>query len=145
MLIRLYIEEVLDKYEKAILKNFSAEMSFSEGVKNLWLNAFHYMSSNKHAFVLIQYGKSSPLLNKAYQSYSISEGQYFKPIRLFIDLHIGRQTIHPMPYDIYKAILFAPIFDLMQEYFDYQIRPDQIITEDRMIQCADVIIKGIMI
>src|ERR1700748_1747639 len=62
LLIKLFIEEVLGAYEKAIIENFDPEMDFVTGVRTLWLNAFRYFKDNKHAFTLLQYGKSSPLL-----------------------------------------------------------------------------------
>ncbi len=50
LLIKLFIEEVLGAYEKAILEDFNDAMNFTEGVKKLWLNGFRYLKNNKPAF-----------------------------------------------------------------------------------------------
>src|ERR1700743_2997023 len=46
-LIKLFIEEVLAAYEKAVLESFNPDMDFVEGLKKLWLNAFRYLTNNK--------------------------------------------------------------------------------------------------
>src|ERR1700712_4579030 len=57
LLIKLFIEEVLGTYEKAVLEKFDPDMDFAEGVKKIWLNAFRYLKNNKPSFALIQHGK----------------------------------------------------------------------------------------
>ncbi len=144
LLIKLFIEEVLGAYEKAILENFNPEMDFAEGVKKLWMNAFGYFKNNRHAFVLIQYGKSSPLLNKAYQEKNIREGDYFGPILHFLELNTAKGIIRNFPHEVNRALLFSPVNDLVNEYFDYQDRPTQIITEKVLLECCDVVVKGML-
>ncbi|WP_184545657.1 TetR/AcrR family transcriptional regulator [Mucilaginibacter sp. FT3.2] len=145
LLIKLYIEEVLGDYEKALLENFHSEMDFAEGIKKIWLNSFRYLSANRHAFALILYGKSSPLLNRAYQQKNIAEGDYFKPIRSFLELNKVRGIITDFPHDVYRALLFSPLFDLVTEYFDHMDRPRQIITEQTLASCCEAVIKGMLI
>jgi AcrR family transcriptional regulator len=143
LLIKLYIDEVLHEYEKAVLKGFSPDMGFAEGVKKLWLNAFHYLKANKHSFALMQYGKSSPLLNKAFQERNIKQGDHFSPILQFHQKQIAVGIIKDLPFDVHRALLFSPLIDLMKEYFDYTERPKQIITEDIIIECCEAVVKGI--
>ena len=145
LLIKLFIEEVLGAYEKAVLENFNPEMDFATGLKKLWLNGFGYLSNNRHAFALIQYGKSSPLLNKAYQQKNIKEGDFFAPIHRFWQLKVEASIIKNFPFDVTRALLFAPVLDLVSEYFDYQQRPKQVITEDVLLTCCEVLIKGMLI
>ena len=143
-LIKLFIEEVLGAYESAILENFSSTMDFTEGVKKIWLNAFRYLKDNKPSFALIKYGKSSPLLNKAYQQKNIKQGDYFSPVHTFFELNIAAGIIKNFPHDVLRALLNAPLIDLVSEYFDYQERPQQIITEDMLMECCEAIIKGVL-
>jgi TetR/AcrR family transcriptional repressor of multidrug resistance operon len=145
MLVKLYIEEVLEAYETAILINFKDNMNFAEGVKKLWLNAFNYFKANRHSFSLIQYGKSSPLLNRAYQQKNIKQGDYFAPIHRFIIRHVEAGTIRDLPFDVQRALLFSPALDIINEYFDHLDRPKQIITEDVIMQCCEVVIKGMLL
>lgn len=144
-LIKLFIEEVLGAYEKAILENFNPEAGFAEGVKKIWLNAFHYLKNNRHSFALIQYGKSSPLLNKAFQQKNIKEGQFFAPIHRFLELNVKAGIINNFPLQVHRALLFSPMLDLVNEYFDYQDRPKQIITEKVILACCESVIKGMLI
>ncbi len=144
LLIKLFIEEVLGAYEKAVLENFDPNADFAEGVKKLWLNGFHYLKNNRHAFALIQYGKSSPLLNKAYQEKNIKEGDFFAPIHQFLEYNIAAGVIKDFPHEVLRALLFSPIIELVNEYFDYMDRPKQIITEETLLACCEVVTKGIL-
>lgn len=144
LLIKLFIEEVIGDYEKAILEKFKPDMDFALGVKKIWQNIFHYLKNNRHSFVLLQYGKSSPLLNKAFQQANIEEGQFFAPIHQFLALNIEKGIIKKFPQEVLRALLFSPILELVNEYFDYQDRPKQIITEKVLSECCDAVIKGML-
>lgn len=144
LLIKLFIDEVLGAYEQALLKDFDAEMSFENGVKKIWLNAFGYFTTNRPHFALIQYGKSSPLLNKAFKQRNIKEGQFFAPVHRFLEKNIADGTITNLPREAHRAMLFAPLLDLVNEYFEYQERPQQIITEKLLLQCCNAVIKGML-
>ncbi|RZM19017.1 MAG: TetR/AcrR family transcriptional regulator [Pedobacter sp.] len=144
LLIKLFIDEVLGTYEKAVLAGFSPDMAFAEGVQQLWLNTFRYLSTNRHAFSLLQHGKASPMLNRAFQKANIAEGQFFAPIHDFLTRQATEGTIRNFPTDVHRALLFAPLLDLVNEYFDYQDRPEQIITESVILACCDAVTKGMM-
>ncbi|MGN8057612.1 TetR/AcrR family transcriptional regulator [Pedobacter sp. 22163] len=144
LLIKLFIEEVLGNYEKAILENFDPKMAFADGMKRLWLNTFRYLTNNKPAFSLIRYGKSSPLLNKAFQEKNIQQGAFFAPIHTFLKTNVQAGLIADLPHDVHIALLFSPIQDLVAEYFDHLDRPVQIITEEVILTSCEIIIKGIL-
>jgi TetR/AcrR family transcriptional repressor of multidrug resistance operon len=112
-------------------------------VQHLWLNAFNHLIYNQPHFALMQYGKSSPLLNQAFQQGNIRQGDYFAAIHQFLQRHIEQGTIPRFPMDIYRALLFSPLIDLINEYFDYQGRPQQIISEEVILSCCQLIIKGL--
>lgn len=143
-LIKLFIEDVLGAYEKAVLANFSPELDFAEGVKIIWLNTFRYLTANRPSFALLQYGKSSPLLNQAYQKAGIREGQYFAPVHRFLAFHTAAGLIRNFPTDVHRALLLSPLLDLVNEYFDYQTRPVQLITEELVLACCEAVTKGLL-
>lgn len=145
LLIKLFIDEVLGNYEKQTLLNFSPEMGLEEGLKLLWSNVFRYLTANRHAFALLRYGKSSPLLNKAFRERDIKEGDYFAPIHSFLNQKIQKGLIKKLPVDIYRIILFSPLIEMVAEYFDHLDRPKQLITPKILNQCLDVLIKGIIL
>ncbi|MFT3823306.1 MAG: TetR/AcrR family transcriptional regulator [Chitinophagaceae bacterium] len=144
LLIKLFIEEVLGNYESAALAGFDEKMDFAKGIKKIWLNTFSFFKNNKPSFALLQYGKSSPLLNKAYQQNNIEDGDFFAPVHNFLKHHIAAGTILKLHKDVYKALLFSPLHDLINEYFDYAERPKQIITEKVLLECCDAVIKGVL-
>jgi|ERR1700722_2323485 len=144
LLIKLFIDEVLEVYERAVLENFSESMELGAGVKRVWLNAFHFFIRNKPAFVLMQYGKSSPFLNKAFQERDIREGQFFSPVHRFLAQQASLGVIRDFPFEVHRALLFAPLLDLVNEYFEHADRPKQIITEKLILDCCDVTIKGLL-
>jgi AcrR family transcriptional regulator len=144
MLVKLFVDEVIGAYEKAALENFSVAMNFAAGIKLIWQNCFAYFKLNKHAFSLFQYGKSSPLLNKAYKERNIAEGQYFAPIYAFLKRHADAGVIKHFPIEVYRALLFAPMLDLVNEYFEHLDRPKQVITDELFSQSCDAVIAGIL-
>jgi AcrR family transcriptional regulator len=143
LLIKLFIDEVLGPYEAHALANFDPRLPLAEGLKRIWMNVFTYLTANRPAFALLQYGKSSPLLNKAFKERNIKEGDYFGPIHRFIKYQIQQGVIRNLPVDIYRAILFSPLLDLVGEYFDHLDRPKQIITPKALEQCLEILINGI--
>jgi TetR/AcrR family transcriptional repressor of multidrug resistance operon len=145
LLVKLFIEEVLGAYEAAVLKNFSPDMDFAEGVRKIWLNAFRYFKNNRHSFALMQYGRFSPLLNKAYQEKNIQEGDFFTPVHRFLERQVAKGIIRNFPHEVHRALLFSPALDLVNEYFDYEERPRQIITEKMLLACCEAVIKGMLI
>ena len=144
LLVKLFIDEVLGAYETAVLENFSESMDLTSGVKCVWLNAFRYFIRRKPAFVLMQYGKSSPLLNTAFQERDIREGQFFAPIHRFLAIQVSKGVILDLPFEVHRALLFAPLLDLINEYFEHAGRPQQIITEKLILDCSVITIKGLL-
>ncbi|MBO9699040.1 MAG: TetR/AcrR family transcriptional regulator [Sporocytophaga sp.] len=143
LLIKLFIDEVLGTYEKAVLEGFDEAMDFETGVRKMWLNTFRYFKSNRQAYVLMQYGKSSPLLNKAFKERNIKEGQFFAPVHRFLKQNAKARIIKNFPNEVHRALIFSPLLDLINEYFEYKDRPKQIITEKVILECCEAIIKGI--
>jgi AcrR family transcriptional regulator len=143
-LVKLFINDVLEPYEQAVLKDFSESMDFAAGVKKIWMNTFQYLKNNRPAFAIIQYSRSSPLLNKAYQQQNIRQGQFFAPIHRFIAANIKAGVIKNFPFDVYRAMVFPVLLELVSEYFDYTERPKQIITEKMLLECCTAVIKGMM-
>jgi TetR/AcrR family transcriptional repressor of multidrug resistance operon len=144
LLVKLFIDEVLCPYEKAVLENFNESMDFTDGVRLLWLNTFRYLKGNRPAYSLMQYGRSTPLLNKAFQERNIQQGQFFAPIHRFLGFHLKRGLIVKRHPDVQRALLFSPLLDLIGEYFDHSARPRQIITEKVILECSEVVIKGMI-
>ena len=144
-LVKLFIGEVLGAYEKASLEGFDPKMELSEGVEKLWLNGFAFLKDNRPFFSLMLYGKSSPLLNKAFQKLGIKEGDYFSPVHRFLERHTASGSIPDLPFQVQRALISAPFYDLMIEYFDYLDRPVQIISEDTIRSCAQIVAKGMKI
>ena len=143
-LVKLFIEEVLGAYEKALLVNFNEDMDFVQGVKTIWLNAYRYLTGNRHHFALMQYGTSSPLLTKAFMAAGIKQGEFFKPIHHFIDRNIKAEIIVKLPFEAHRALLTSPLLDLINEYFENIGRNKQIITEKLIMKCCEIVIKGLL-
>ncbi|MDN3584012.1 TetR/AcrR family transcriptional regulator [Mucilaginibacter flavus] len=144
LLIKLFIYEVLAPYEAAVLDGFTEDMDFSIGTKKLWMNTFTYLKNNRSHFALLQHSKTSPLLHKAYQQENIVQGQYFAPIHRFLTAKAKAGIIKDLPFDIQRALLMSPLIDLVSEYFDHTTRPVQIITEDVIMQCCEIVMSGLL-
>ncbi len=129
MLIRLFIDAVLPEYESAVLDGFDAASGYAAGIERIWVNAFRYLSAHEPQFRLLMYSKSSPMLVAAFTKAQVAEGQHFKPLAAFLNRHAKAGLIRKMPYEVARALLFAPLLDLMSEHFEYKSRPKQLITE----------------
>lgn len=140
-LIKLFIDEVLGAYEAASLQGFSEEMSFAEGLQCIWINAWNYFLAHREAFALMQYGRSSPLLNQAYRERNIQEGMYFGLVHQWVAALTGKGVIRDMPMPAFRALTFAPLLDLIQEHFEHPA----VITEDLFRTCCQTLIKGILL
>jgi TetR/AcrR family transcriptional repressor of multidrug resistance operon len=140
-LVRLFVDEVVGSYEKAVLSGFSEEMAFAEGVRCLWSNGWHYFMAHREAFALMQYGRTSPLLNQAYRERNIEEGMFFAPVHRWIARLVGLGKIPDLPIAAYRALLFAPMLDLIQEHFEHA----EVTTEDLFWTCCQTLIKGIQL
>lgn len=145
LLIKLFIDDVLGAYENAALEGFDPQTDLRSGVIKLWNNLFAFLKSNRPAFALILYGRSSPLLNKAFQERNMKEGSHFQPIRQFLQRQITIGNIRDLPFPVLRALLFSPLLELMIEYFDHQTRDIQIVTPAVIEQCCESVIMGIMI
>ncbi|RFS21921.1 TetR/AcrR family transcriptional regulator [Chitinophaga silvatica] len=144
LLIKLYIEEVLGAYEAAITEGLHDNMTFEEGVKHIWMKSFEYYKTNQPAFALMLYGKSSPLLNKAFQEMNIKEGQYFAPIHQFLELQVKKGKIKDFPFTVQRALLFAPLTDLINEYFEHINRSGQPVTPQILMAACETVIDGLL-
>ncbi len=144
LLVKLFIEEVLGSYEAAVIQDFDEDMPFSEGVQKIWQNTFQYFIENRAAFVLMQYGKSSPLLNQSFQEKNITQGQFFAPVHRFLNRHTSKGTLIKVPLEVQRALLFAPVLELIHEYFEHMNRPQQIITKELIAQSCQAVMKGLM-
>ncbi len=143
-LVKLYINEVLESYEKAVLLNFNEELDFVKGVKMIWLNSFHYLINNQNHFALMLYGRSSPLLNQAFRTAGIKQGDFFEPIHRFIDRNIQAGVIVDLPFAAHRVLLTSSLLDLVNEYFEHLNTDRQPITETILFECCEIIIKGLL-
>jgi TetR/AcrR family transcriptional regulator, multidrug resistance operon repressor len=144
LLIKLFVEEVLGDYEKAVLQGFSETMDFATGVRKLWENGAHYLMGNRPSFVLMQYGKSSPLLNKGFQEKNIQQGHFFGAVHRWLDRHASAGLIRDFPMEVHRAFLLSPLLDLVNEYFEYADRPIQIITDKVLAECCEMVIRAML-
>jgi AcrR family transcriptional regulator len=145
LLIKLFVDDVLGAYEQATLVDFEETMSFETGIQKVWSNVFDFFKANRPAFVLAQYGKTSPLLNKAFQERNIGEGTFFTPLHRFLKRHAVAGTIPKLPPEAYRSLLFAPVLDLVHEYYEFVDRPKQVITDKVLRDCCRIVVKGMLL
>ncbi len=143
LLVKLFIEEVLGNYERHLLSEFHADINFEDGMRVLWNNTFNYFTANRHAFSLMQYGKISPLLNQAFLERNIQQGDHFGMVHLFIRKQIEKGTIKKFDITVYRTLLFAPLFELIAEYFDHLNTPQQLVTAKVLESCLLSVVQGV--
>jgi TetR/AcrR family transcriptional regulator, multidrug resistance operon repressor len=145
LLIRLFIDHGMGAYETALLAGFDESMDFDHGIRLLWRNTFRYFSANLAVLALMQYGSSSPLLLKAFRERNIRQGQHFSPIHHFLKRHTRAGLIRPFPLDVQRAMLFAPLMELVKEHSEHRGRPRQIVTAKVLEACCEAVIEGMLL
>jgi len=111
-------------------------------MKKLWTNTFRYFKKNGPSYALMRYGRSSPMLNKALREKNIRQGQFFSPIHRFLKRHTKKGIIRDLPFDVQRAMLFAPLMELANEYYDHKERDKQIVTDKVLMKCCEAVIRG---
>jgi AcrR family transcriptional regulator len=141
LLNQLYLF-VFNTSNMAALENFSADMSFHEGMKTLWLNRFNYFTANPyHSFFLEQF-INSPLITVAAE---LEDHTYRTQMRLFYGNAVKNGEVKKLDIEIYWSIAFAPLYQLIKFHLQKGRHPDKPkgITKNKVLQCLEMVLKSL--
>lgn len=103
--------EVAQKVLSNSLKGFSPEMSFAEGLRVQWKNRATYFMKNPIEVEFIEQLRYSQIYIKVMQKIGT---QFKESMSRFICNAIDRQEVMKLPFEVYWAVAFAPLYQLIK-------------------------------
>jgi AcrR family transcriptional regulator len=110
LIVSVYQAEAA-KMAEATLAGFDPGMSFADGLKVQWINRARYFLANPTAMSFLEQMRHSPLHARADKSPS---GGFVDVMRAFVTNAIARGELARMPVEVYWAIAFAPLYQLVK-------------------------------
>lgn len=140
LILQIYIEESR-KVSKATLENFDPEMHFDEGLRVQWINRAKYCIQNPLGMQFIEQVRHSPLSEKAF---SMMDKIFMNAMKIFVTTAIERKELIPLPLQIYWAIAFAPLYQLVKFEIEGGFGlPGFKMTEQIMDQTLSLVLKAL--
>lgn len=127
---------------KAIMKDFSPDMPFEDGLRVQWYNRY-------------QYTKAKPLLNSFFEQLRTSSYQeeFLASFLSVFKVNMGkfmqnifeRGEIESMPFEVYWSIAFAPLYNLIRFNNEGQSMSGKpfVMTDQILWQTFDLVIKAL--
>ncbi|SDC19548.1 TetR/AcrR family transcriptional regulator [Pedobacter soli] len=110
LIVKITIEE-LESMTQGIMKDFSPEMSFEQGLHKQWENRYAFAKNHPQMNLFFDQLRSSSyqstLLSDSISAFKMTMGQ-------FMTNAIERGEIEEMPLDVYWSIAFAPLYNLIR-------------------------------
>ena len=111
LIIKITIEE-LELMTQMIIKDFSPEMPFEQGLRQQWENRYLFAQERPQMNLFFDQLRSSSyqqtLLSDSISSFKTTMSQ-------FMENAIQRGEIENMPLDVYWSIAFAPLYNLIRQ------------------------------
>jgi AcrR family transcriptional regulator len=140
LILQIYIEESR-KVSKATLENFDPEMHFDEGLRVQWINRAKYCIQNPLGMQFIEQVRHSPLFEKAF---SMMDKVFIDSMKVFVTTAIERKELIPLPLQVYWAIAFAPMYQLVKFEIEGGFgQPGFKMTEQIMDQTLSLVLKAL--
>lgn len=110
-LIKKIAIEIGQNVFRAMLKDFSADMSFVEGLRKQWENRAHFMMENRNEVACWEV-----LQNSSYSEYIVQESmKNFKDIMIvFFENAIERKEMISVSQNVFWSIAYGPLYALLR-------------------------------
>ncbi len=99
------------KFSESVLKDFHADLSFTEGLRIQWRNRAQYAIENRLESEFYEQIRSSSFKEKIMENFvedfKISMG-------MFVKNAIRRGELSPMPIEVFWSIAYAPLYNLIR-------------------------------
>ncbi len=109
LIVSLFREEQ-SKMAELTLAGFDPEMSFADGLRLQWINRARYCLSNPKRMHFMEQIRYSPF----YARESARNNPFSNTLRTFVEGCIRRGELVQVPVEVYWAIAFAPLYQLVK-------------------------------
>lgn len=142
-LIERIIQDEAQKMSDVILKDFSPEMGFEEGMRKQWVNRAEYFLSSPLSIQFIEQMRNTPVYEKVFKM----DPKFSATMRQFAHAAIERKELVKLPLEVYWSVAFAPLYQLVK--FHLAKKPvlastDKfVLTEEKMEQALQLVLKAL--
>ncbi len=133
---------VSDKMLKESLDGFSPDMTFEEGLRKQWQNRAGYFLNNPLDVEFIEKMRYSHLYDKVAERMHMT----FKEVMgKFYNNSVARKELIPLPFEVYWAVAFAPLYQLIKFHTQATTfgHKKYTFTNDDMEQALQLVLKAL--
>ncbi|RFS19360.1 TetR/AcrR family transcriptional regulator [Chitinophaga silvatica] len=140
LLTRLYIE-VQNKFEKDALDNFTADLSFEDGLWLQWKNRLKNINKDPLAYQFYEQFRTSPLINHK----AIKPAIFRKVMNDFVANAVHKNEIKDLPTEVFWAVAYGPFYTLVKFHLTQANMAGKpfSLTEQKLKQAFDLVISAL--
>lgn len=140
-LIQLGTEETR-RLSNSLLKDFSPDMSFEEGMRIQWRNRAEYWLSDPVRAAFLEQIRHSNYRDKVYQA---MDAYFVEAMGSFLHKAIDRQEIWPMKKEVFWSVAYAPLYNLIRFHNEGISLAGELFqfSDEIMWQTFDVVMKAL--
>ena len=141
LIIQAGLEEELKMFD-ATLKGFDPGMSFEEGMRVQWMNRAHYFLENPDQMNFMEQLKHSPYHHEIGLQI---KSNFSNLMSQFAHKAIDNKELVPLPIEVFWAISFAPLYQLVKFHINKKgITGSPYVLDDQSIHLAlSIVLKGL--
>jgi AcrR family transcriptional regulator len=99
---------------EATIADFDPSLSFSEGLRQQWINRSRYSLSHPVEMHFLEQVRHSPLHEK---SLELMDPRFRETMKTFVMNAIRRKELVKLPLEVYWSVAFAPLYSLIQFHY----------------------------
>jgi AcrR family transcriptional regulator len=142
LIMQLYAEE-MQKLTSATLKGFDASMPFAEGLRIQWMNRARYYLANPYPAHFLEQVRYTPFHDRAM---NLIDPHFLKQMKTFVNSAIRNGELVDVPVEIYWAVAFAPLYQLIKydlHGVSFPGRPRFRLNKKSMNRALDLVLKAL--
>jgi len=141
LILQVYMD-VNKRMSDATLKDFSPEMSFSEGLRKQWLNRANYSLKHTDEMQLLEQIRYSPLHEKALKCV---DPAFRNSMQLFVTNAIQNKQLVEIPFEVFWSIAYAPLYNLIKFHITGKKKngEDFVFNEATMNHTLELVLKAL--
>lgn len=110
LILSLY-KEGMQRMSEHALRGFNPEMKFAEGLRVQWKNRAQYCLENPMESHFLEQIRYTPFHEQAAK---IADPAFLHAMRTFLENAVRRREVVPLPLEIYWAVAYAPLYQLLK-------------------------------
>ena len=141
LLIQLATEET-KRLSTTLLKDFSSDMSFEEGMRIQWRNRAAYWLSNPLRASFLEQIRHSNYRDRVYHA---MDTEFVEAMGRFLHKAIERKEIWPMKKEVFWSVAYAPLYNLIRFHTEGISLAGELFqfSDEIMWQTFDVVMKAL--